>query len=109
MECSHVVAQELCVETARNLRHVALFNSEPNWIGQISLHRQQDVPPVQDESALRCRFVRPGGKKSAGPMVPATRFVGKAIRSEERRVGKECVVRVDLGGRRILKKKKKKK
>src|SRR3546814_20224601 len=28
-------------------------------------------------------------------------------RSEERRVGKECVVRVDLGGRRIIKKKKK--
>src|SRR3546814_7090973 len=27
------------------------------------------------------------------------------IRSEERRVGKECVVRVDLGGRRIIKKK----
>src|SRR3546814_17942361 len=26
-------------------------------------------------------------------------------RSEERRVGKECVLRVDLGGRRILKKK----
>src|SRR3546814_8462983 len=30
-----------------------------------------------------------------------------AARSEERRVGKECVVRVDLGGRRIIKKKKK--
>src|SRR3546814_7599045 len=30
------------------------------------------------------------------------------IRSEERRVGKECVIRVDLGGRRIIKKKKKK-
>src|SRR3546814_13697082 len=29
-----------------------------------------------------------------------------AIRSEERRVGKECAVRVDLGGRRIIKKKK---
>src|SRR3546814_17156397 len=29
-------------------------------------------------------------------------------RSEERRVGKECAVRVDLGGRRIIKKKKKK-
>src|SRR3546814_18809008 len=25
-------------------------------------------------------------------------------RSEERRVGKECVIRVDLGGRRIIKK-----
>src|SRR3546814_20875939 len=30
-----------------------------------------------------------------------------AGRSEERRVGKECVIRVDLGGRRIIKKKKK--
>src|SRR3546814_8920127 len=29
------------------------------------------------------------------------------IRSEERRVGKECVSSVDLGGRRIIKKKKK--
>src|SRR3546814_12230023 len=28
----------------------------------------------------------------------------RAARSEERRVGKECVVRVDLGGRRIIKK-----
>src|SRR3546814_165375 len=28
-------------------------------------------------------------------------------RSEERRVGKECVIRVDLGGRRIIKKKNK--
>src|SRR3546814_16903590 len=28
-----------------------------------------------------------------------------ASRSEERRVGKECAVRVDLGGRRIIKKK----
>src|SRR3546814_14281221 len=30
------------------------------------------------------------------------------LRSEERRVGKECAVRVDLGGRRIIKKKNKK-
>src|SRR3546814_16727411 len=29
----------------------------------------------------------------------------RASRSEERRVGKECVVRVDLGGRRIIKNK----
>src|SRR3546814_12429327 len=33
----------------------------------------------------------------------------RAPRSEERRVGKEVSVRVDLGGRRIIKKKKKKK
>src|SRR3546814_21163662 len=32
--------------------------------------------------------------------------VETAFRSEERRVGKECVIRVDLGGRRIIKKKK---
>src|SRR3546814_13003108 len=30
----------------------------------------------------------------------------RRVRSEERRVGKECVIRVDLGGRRIIKKKK---
>src|SRR3546814_15045058 len=30
----------------------------------------------------------------------------RRLRSEERRVGKECVIRVDLGGRRIIKKKK---
>src|SRR3546814_14419999 len=30
----------------------------------------------------------------------------RSKRSEERRVGKECVIRVDLGGRRNLKKKK---
>src|SRR3546814_15389859 len=34
---------------------------------------------------------------------------GRAIlRSEERRVGKECVVRIDLGGRRSIKQKKRK-
>src|SRR3546814_13179375 len=32
-------------------------------------------------------------------------LIGFSKRSEERRVGKECVVRVDLGGRRIIKKK----
>src|SRR3546814_13944169 len=31
--------------------------------------------------------------------------VDSSTRSEERRVGKECAVRVDLGGRRIIKKK----
>src|SRR3546814_20862084 len=38
------------------------------------------------------------------------RYIGKEVpivdlRSEERRVGKECVIRVDLGGRRSIKKK----
>src|SRR3546814_15612170 len=33
-------------------------------------------------------------------------LAGRHIRSEERRVGKECVRRVDLGGRRTLKKQK---
>src|SRR3546814_16152405 len=31
---------------------------------------------------------------------------GRKTRSEERRVGNECVVRVDLGGRRIIERKK---
>src|SRR3546814_20150024 len=32
----------------------------------------------------------------------ATCSAGRPLRSEERRVGKECVIRVDLGGRRII-------
>src|SRR3546814_19453999 len=32
-------------------------------------------------------------------------WIASLRRSAERRVGKECVVRVDLGGRRIIKKK----
>src|SRR3546814_15051640 len=46
-------------------------------------------------------------RATAAKLVCRTRyalFVQKG-RSEERRVGKECVVRVDLGGRRIIKKK----
>src|SRR3546814_17542592 len=41
-------------------------------------------------------------------LLAGERCVAKIVpnRSEERRVGKECVVRVDLGGRRIIKKKK---
>src|SRR3546814_16787372 len=38
--------------------------------------------------------------------VARERTLAFLARSEERRVGKECVVRVDLGGRRIIKKKK---
>src|SRR3546814_17240686 len=62
IECSHVVAQELCVETARNLRHVAIFNSEPHWNGKISLPWKQASPPVPDDGALTYRFVRPAGQ-----------------------------------------------
>src|SRR3546814_18667562 len=46
------------------------------------------------------------GASSAARGPPSLRLAIKQ-RSEERRVGKECVSRVDLGGRRIIKKKKK--
>src|SRR3546814_1011060 len=39
------------------------------------------------------------------PIIDELRWI-ESGRSEERRVGKECVRRVDLGGRRIIKKKK---
>src|SRR3546814_17200061 len=41
--------------------------------------------------------------KNTSPLSSQTR---RSVRSEERRVGKECVSSVDLGGRRIIKKKK---
>src|SRR3546814_14009445 len=44
-------------------------------------------------------------RRSSGPAGGSLAGTPEA-RSEERRVGKECVSRVDLGGRRIIKKKK---
>src|SRR3546814_19228931 len=46
--------------------------------------------------------------KSTRPSCLNAWKAGRFIRSEERRVGKECVIRVDLGGRRSIKKKIKK-
>src|SRR3546814_11420717 len=46
-----------------------------------------------------------GEQREARPILALAVDAGK--RSEERRVGKECVSSVDLGGRRIIKKKKK--
>src|SRR3546814_11094261 len=66
------------------------------------------------------RIVVAGGQESmsmaphaqhlrAGAKMGAVSLVDTMIRSEERRVGKSVSVRVDLGGRRIIKKKNKKK
>ena len=40
--------------------------------------------------------------KQSAPAIPKYEY--GLCRSEERRVGKECLFRVDLGGRRIIKK-----
>src|SRR3546814_12938717 len=48
----------------------------------------------------------PVGRASVAAAIPAYVVTIGKVRSEERRVGKECVIRVDLGGRRISKKKK---
>src|SRR3546814_11409348 len=50
------------------------------------------------------RVITPG--QSIGDSMTSSMLSSVRKRSEERRVGKECSVRVDLGGRRIIKKKK---
>src|SRR3546814_14999459 len=47
-----------------------------------------------------------GGRGTKGDLGAGKQRLHRLCRSEERRVGKECVVRVDLGGRSIIKKKK---
>src|SRR3546814_16172294 len=50
-----------------------------------------------------------GGYRNLAKLLSAAYTEGQGTgRSEARRVGKECAVRVDLGGRRIINKKKKK-
>src|SRR3546814_13159909 len=62
---------------------------------------RQPVIEVQTRAKLRSRGWPP---VSIGPSFLIYR--GRVGRSEERRVGKSVSVRVDLGGRRIIKKKK---
>src|SRR3546814_11302245 len=59
----------------------------------------KDVTPQQSLSYLIAN-VKPGAR------VPLE-IIREGKRSEERRVGKECVSSVDLGGRRIIKKQQK--
>src|SRR3546814_15644375 len=62
------------------------LDPRPFWIGRGDPRRHR-----------RRRWFRQGSYPFA--------WVRMEGRSEERRVGKECVIRVDLGGRRIIKKK----
>src|SRR3546814_14233270 len=57
--------------------------------------------------AVSCRTCRKNsiGLTFAIPLYLPVLVYSVSRRSEERRVGKECAVRVDLGGRRIIQKK----
>src|SRR3546814_15962293 len=61
------------------------------------------TPPV---CSLRATCIASPGNRLASKKAQKKAEKNITSRSEERRVGKECVVRVDLGGRRIIKKKK---
>src|SRR3546814_12739702 len=67
------------------------------------------VPVHASPVHARLRFAAapgPGAESSIRRPEPASNRCSASGRSEERRVGKEWSVRVDLGGRRIIKKKK---
>src|SRR3546814_11277221 len=61
-----------------------------------------EIAAAGEPSRISVRGLGPGNSlnDNAGKL-----FQSRARRSEERRVGKELSVRVDLGGRRIIKKK----
>src|SRR3546814_14061548 len=63
---------------------------------------------VRGEPQLQC-LTHPDAAPSSAQIdqwanAAVVTFMRAYGRSEERRVGKECVIRVDLGGRRIIKK-----
>src|SRR3546814_15562629 len=67
--------------------------TEAGWLAKADLRRRIDFT-VQNMLVDR------------PPLTAPADLIFCRNRSEERRVGKECVVRVDLGGRSIIKKKK---
>src|SRR3546814_15998755 len=107
---------------ATHLPYAALFRSVWRRFGRGSVIRCASAPSSVSSSRPSLSWSsRPAGYTPAGnPNSASVRRGGtlrsvnwhstwkgllRARRSEERRVGKECSVRVDLGGRRILKKK----
>src|SRR6059036_4375304 len=71
----------------------------------IAFPRPSAAETITGVSALG-RIWRASTRRRDKPSASAPSTNGRAARSEERRVGKECVGCVDLGGRRIIKKKK---
>src|SRR3546814_16936265 len=84
----------------------------------IAENGQREARSYAIQGANSLSRARSAKKAASGALIKGALDVGSTIlggatqytslRSEERRVGKECVVRVDLGGRRIIKKKTKK-
>src|SRR3546814_20035833 len=61
---------------------------------------------LDDWREVRKQALATPGVTEALPLIEQPLMASFGGRSEERRVGKECAVRVDLGGRRIIQKKK---
>src|SRR3546814_19572011 len=82
--------------------HVLSDRIEMKPIGGLRSEHVSDIVVEQRVKCARNPFlVEPWGARAGSRDLHQTHV----DRSEERRVGKECVVRVDLGGRRMIQKK----
>src|SRR3546814_17447967 len=88
---------------------------QPRCSPEHVVHVVDDEPTTQHgvvESEFRCHVVEflPDvalvGERQAGGLGGVRLGAHVEVRSEERRVGNECVRRVDLGGRRLINKNK---
>src|SRR3546814_11076104 len=91
------------------LKHIdvlQMFNDDPETDAVIMIGEIGGPDEVDAARWAKDNMKKPVVGFIAGVTAPAGKRMGHAgARSEERRVGKECAVRVDLGGRRIIKKK----
>src|SRR3546814_13235723 len=98
---SSACIERICREAGGGSLHACFSGQLPLFI------RWYSTPAVRPNNAFKPNALRYTNNMAgrACHVVASATHVG--LRSEERRVGKECVIRVDLGGRRIIKKKKK--
>src|SRR3546814_19318182 len=100
---SDLINYEICVLTALRER----LRCKEIWVVGADRYRNPDDDLPRDFETRRADYYRELGRsEDAGAFVTGLRAqMAEALgaRSEERRVGKECVSRVDLGGRRIIK------
>src|SRR3546814_19248561 len=90
----------LSIKGVRDSKTFPTKREAVDWANRRELELRDDRPPGDTHS------LRDALRKYAEEVSPHKRGERWEQRSEERREGKECVVRVDLGGRRILKKRK---
>src|SRR5476651_2148934 len=79
VEVFHVVAQVFSLKATVDFGDEALFDFQGDFLAGVGFEWQQDVADIQHQHAFGRFFIGPGEQEAAGPVIPASRLVGKPV------------------------------